>query len=175
MRDSRVTLPAAGPVPAAALFLPKLEGRLGLVHPPGQGRRTRRTIRRRRRGARMLLRAAARRLGGVASSSSSSFGVCRGERGLMRLTRPVAASVGVRMASTQGGCADNRCLTIDNMNPCVKTMEYAVRGPLVIRASEVEKELQQVRTSHNHVYYWISWCKVQHVHYITDNNIESAL
>jgi hypothetical protein len=146
-----VTLPAAGPVPAAALFLPKLEGRLGLSDPRGQGHRTRRTIRRRRRGARMLLRAAARRLGGVASSSSSSLGACRGERCLMRLTRPVAASVGVRMASTQGGCADNRCLTIDNMNPCVKTMEYAVRGPLVIRATEVEKELQQVCTSQNHV------------------------
>ncbi|XP_069686059.1 alanine aminotransferase 1 isoform X2 [Periplaneta americana] len=36
-----------------------------------------------------------------------------------------------------------RCLTLDNMNPCIKRMEYAVRGPLVIRASEIEKELQQ--------------------------------
>ena len=30
------------------------------------------------------------------------------------------------------------------MNPCIKTMEYAVRGPLVIRATEIEKELQNV-------------------------------
>jgi hypothetical protein len=36
-------------------------------------------------------------------------------------------------------------LTINNINPCIKTMEYAVRGPLVIRATEIEKELEQVR------------------------------
>jgi alanine transaminase len=29
------------------------------------------------------------------------------------------------------------------MNPCIKRMEYAVRGPLVIRASEIEKELKE--------------------------------
>lgn len=34
-------------------------------------------------------------------------------------------------------------LTMDNLNPCIKVMEYAVRGPLVIRASEIEKELEQ--------------------------------
>ena len=27
----------------------------------------------------------------------------------------------------------------DNMNPCIKKMQYAVRGPLVIRATELEK------------------------------------
>ena len=36
-------------------------------------------------------------------------------------------------------------LTINNINPCIKTMEYAVRGPLVIRATEIEKELEQAR------------------------------
>ena len=35
-------------------------------------------------------------------------------------------------------------ITLDNMNPCVKQMEYAVRGPLVIRATEIEKEIQRV-------------------------------
>ncbi|KAF4526648.1 hypothetical protein B566_EDAN015199 [Ephemera danica] len=35
-----------------------------------------------------------------------------------------------------------KCLTLENMNPCIKVMEYAVRGPLVIRATEIEKELQ---------------------------------
>nr|AJP75146.1 alanine aminotransferase [Leptinotarsa decemlineata] len=34
-------------------------------------------------------------------------------------------------------------LTAENLNPCVKVMEYAVRGPLVIRAEEIEKELEQ--------------------------------
>nr|CAD7392176.1 unnamed protein product [Timema cristinae] len=34
-------------------------------------------------------------------------------------------------------------LCIDNLNPNIKIMEYAVRGPLVIRASEIEKELEK--------------------------------
>lgn len=34
-------------------------------------------------------------------------------------------------------------ITLENMNPCVKEMEYAVRGPLVIRAVEIEKEIQR--------------------------------
>lgn len=38
-----------------------------------------------------------------------------------------------------------KCVTYDNMNPAIKVMEYAVRGPLVIRASEIEKELEKVR------------------------------
>uniref|UniRef100_A0A0M3HN98 alanine transaminase n=1 Tax=Ascaris lumbricoides TaxID=6252 RepID=A0A0M3HN98_ASCLU len=43
----------------------------------------------------------------------------------------------VRMASS------NKLLNIGNINPHVKTMEYAVRGPLVIRAVEIEKELDK--------------------------------
>lgn len=49
-------------------------------------------------------------------------------------------------------CAANfatKCLTMDDMNPNVKVMEYAVRGPLVIRALEIEKELKQVCYSAN--------------------------
>jgi len=34
-----------------------------------------------------------------------------------------------------------RVVTLDNMNPHLRVMEYAVRGPLVIRASQIEKEL----------------------------------
>lgn len=30
------------------------------------------------------------------------------------------------------------------MNPHVKNMEYAVRGPIVIRAGEIEEELRKV-------------------------------
>lgn len=40
----------------------------------------------------------------------------------------------------------NRTLTLDSLNPNVIKMEYAVRGPLVIRAGEIEKELKQVIT-----------------------------
>ncbi|KAK9701600.1 Aminotransferase class I and II [Popillia japonica] len=36
-----------------------------------------------------------------------------------------------------------KCLEMDNLNPNIKVMEYAVRGPLVTRAGEIEKELQK--------------------------------
>lgn len=35
-------------------------------------------------------------------------------------------------------------LTVENMNPNIVKLEYAVRGPLVIRAGEIEKELEKV-------------------------------
>lgn len=41
--------------------------------------------------------------------------------------------------------SSEKILTIENLNPCIKVMEYAVRGPLVIRATEIEKELEKVR------------------------------
>lgn len=34
-------------------------------------------------------------------------------------------------------------ITLENMNPNVKRMEYAVRGPLVIRAGQIERELRE--------------------------------
>ncbi|XP_036606886.1 alanine aminotransferase 1-like [Trichosurus vulpecula] len=37
----------------------------------------------------------------------------------------------------------NKVLTLDTMNQCVKTMEYAVLGPTMLRAMELERELQQ--------------------------------
>jgi len=37
----------------------------------------------------------------------------------------------------------SKTITLDNMNPNIKVMEYAVRGPLVIRAVELEKELEK--------------------------------
>lgn len=42
----------------------------------------------------------------------------------------------------------HRVVTLDNMNPQVITMQYAVRGPLVIRATQIEKELQKVKKSY---------------------------
>lgn len=35
-------------------------------------------------------------------------------------------------------------LTIDNLSQAVKNVQYAVRGKIVIRAGEIEKELQKV-------------------------------
>lgn len=39
----------------------------------------------------------------------------------------------------------SKVLSVENMNPFVKNMEYAVRGPIVIRAGEIEQELKAVR------------------------------
>lgn len=38
-----------------------------------------------------------------------------------------------------------RVLTVDNMNPNVKRVEYAVRGAIVQRALQIEKELKEVK------------------------------
>lgn len=35
-------------------------------------------------------------------------------------------------------------LTMSNLNKAVKNVQYAVRGPVVIRAAEIEKELKKV-------------------------------
>ncbi|XP_040265415.1 alanine aminotransferase 2 [Bufo bufo] len=37
----------------------------------------------------------------------------------------------------------DRVLTLQSMNPQVRAVEYAVRGPIVTKAGEIEKELQQ--------------------------------
>lgn len=37
-----------------------------------------------------------------------------------------------------------KVLTLDNMNPNVRRVEYAVRGPIVQRAVQLEKELKEV-------------------------------
>lgn len=39
--------------------------------------------------------------------------------------------------------ANPKVLTMDTLNPCIKTMQYAVRGPIVARAAEIEKELEK--------------------------------
>ena len=55
---------------------------------------------------------------------------------------------GKTCAASLNTMACQKVITFDNMNGQVKTMEYAVRGPLVIRATAIEKELQKV--SHNY-------------------------
>lgn len=44
------------------------------------------------------------------------------------------------MASKPG----KKALTIENVNPNIVALEYAVRGPLVVRALEIEKEIKKV-------------------------------
>ena len=38
-----------------------------------------------------------------------------------------------------------------NMNPQVKKMEYAVRGPIVQKAAEIEQQLKQVSICVSHL------------------------
>ena len=38
----------------------------------------------------------------------------------------------------------SRVLSLDDINPNLKAMEYAVRGPILKRAGEIEKELLNV-------------------------------
>ncbi|KOB72825.1 Alanine aminotransferase [Operophtera brumata] len=38
----------------------------------------------------------------------------------------------------------SKAVTLENVNPNIVKLEYAVRGPLVIRAAEIEKELEKV-------------------------------
>jgi len=55
--------------------------------------------------------------------------------------RPPAVMLSTDTASSQR----RRVLTMDTLNPNVKAMEYAVRGPIVVRAAEIEKELEKVQ------------------------------
>jgi len=43
--------------------------------------------------------------------------------------------------SKKNGATAQQVLTLDSMNPSVKNIEYAVRGPIVIRASQLKQEL----------------------------------
>lgn len=40
-----------------------------------------------------------------------------------------------------------KSLTMATLNPQVKAVEYAVRGPIVIKAGDIEREMQQVSGS----------------------------
>ena len=73
---------------------------------------------------------------------------------LRTLGRPAASSdLNLLMVRAMSGQpAWDHTIKIDNMNPCVKKMEYAVRGPLVIRANEIEKEIANVSIAYKHLY-----------------------
>lgn len=46
--------------------------------------------------------------------------------------------------AVNGDSRPGKVLTLDTMNPNVKRVEYAVRGPIVLRAMQLEKELKEV-------------------------------
>lgn len=50
------------------------------------------------------------------------------------------------MAEDEALSQCRKVLTLDTMNANVKKVEYAVRGPIVQRAMQLEKELREVRS-----------------------------
>lgn len=50
-------------------------------------------------------------------------------------------------AAVNGVSSRGKVLTMDTINPNVKRVEYAVRGPIVQRAVQLEKELREVGRS----------------------------
>lgn len=92
--------------------------------------------------------------------SALRFGVPRGARSLApritSLSSPLLLTSSRSASGTQlaerdrrlaGKMTENgvhsRILTLESMNPWIKKVEYAVRGPIVTRAVELEKELLQ--------------------------------
>uniref|UniRef100_A0A915DKH4 alanine transaminase n=1 Tax=Ditylenchus dipsaci TaxID=166011 RepID=A0A915DKH4_9BILA len=49
----------------------------------------------------------------------------------------------IRKLGHSSVAASSKILTMDTINPNVKTMEYAVRGPIVMRSVEIEREMAQ--------------------------------
>ena len=66
-------------------------------------------------------------------------------RNLRRSFQPRPSQVdSSRQFSATAKVMCSKVLTIDNLNPNVKNVEYAVRGPIVQIASDLEKDLQSV-------------------------------
>lgn len=62
---------------------------------------------------------------------------------LLQQKRTITSFRGMAASAAAGPCG--KVLTEDNVFVNLRKMEYAVRGPLLIRALELEKELQKVR------------------------------
>ncbi|XP_040583627.1 alanine aminotransferase 1 isoform X2 [Lepeophtheirus salmonis] len=68
--------------------------------------------------------------------------ICPGLKCLFQdLTDTVSLTSTKNQQSLRKMSSWNHTINVDNLNPCIKNMEYAVRGPLVIRATEIEKEI----------------------------------
>lgn len=77
------------------------------------------------------------------AASSATFSPTSVGRG--RLIRTQHQNFGLCVAKMSTSASSwQHTVTIDSINPCIKSMEYAVRGPLVIRATEIEKEIESV-------------------------------
>lgn len=76
---------------------------------------------------------------------SANYNLCRYVKSHLEFSPFLRFSVESRKFSTsQKMPSSQKVLNLDNMNPNVRIMEYAVRGPLLIRATEIENELKKV-------------------------------
>lgn len=76
---------------------------------------------------------------------SANYNLCRYVKSQLEFSQFLRLSVKSKNFSTgQNMSSNQKVLTLDNMNPNVRIMEYAVRGPLLIRATEIENELKKV-------------------------------
>ncbi|XP_032923879.1 alanine aminotransferase 2-like [Catharus ustulatus] len=57
--------------------------------------------------------------------------------------RLLAMAAAAAAAAAAGGARRARVLTPESMNPAIRRVEYAVRGPIVTRALEIEQELKK--------------------------------
>ena len=94
-----------------------------------------------------------RRLTAAAVGNSGWGGTARRVAGPPTKSSSLAAADQSRSMTSSagrgGGVGEGKVLTMETLNPHVKAMEYAVRGPIVVRAAEIEKDLAQVRRLNN--------------------------
>lgn len=77
---------------------------------------------------------------------SANHNLCRYAKSQLEFYPFLRLSVESRNLSTSHKMpTSQKVLNLENMNPNVRIMEYAVRGPLLIRATEIENELKKVR------------------------------
>lgn len=75
---------------------------------------------------------------------STNYNLCCYVKSHLEFSPFLRLSVESRNFSTSQRMSSDKVLNLDNMNPNVRIMEYAVRGPLLIRATEIENELKKV-------------------------------
>lgn len=79
--------------------------------------------------------------------TGAAFPVMQQPRSIFTMASPNGTSQNVSAKKVCEGSGAAKLITPQNLNPNIVKMEYAVRGPLVIRAAEIERELKAVSVS----------------------------
>jgi len=72
---------------------------------------------------------------------------------LFRIKQFTEVIMASRNVST-GALQYQKVLTLESMNPHIKKVEYAVRGPIVVKAGAIKRELEQVRMFTLYCIWW---------------------